>query len=345
MSRSFNSVSEESAPKQKGSVAAPVVEFRKKPTLHVFDASNWVCRAYFVSQNQPRKLTAPDGTPTGAVYIFMNMIEAMLVQIKRDPKGAYAAFCFDGRSNSTWRHRAIRNWNDEQTQDVIASVFPKSSDYKGNRDRTKTADLPIQMDLCQEILEAYGLWARRKSPYEADDIIGTLAYRFGSNNFVDIYTRDKDTLQLIVNKFVRVIMAAQANAAEKRYTHKNVHTHFGVPVERITDFLAMCGDIADNVPGLPGVSDGTALKLLNEYGTLENLILAAPKIKSNARWKKALVGQFPLMDMDLQKELVTIDLNVPTLPKKLSSFTPKEPDLKAIKDIKKRLKFKRIFDI
>lgn len=345
MSRSFNSVSEDSVPKQKGSVAAPVVEFRNKPTLHVFDASNWLCRAYFVSQNQPRKLTAPDGTPTGAVYIFMNMIEAMLSQIKKDPKGAYAAFCFDGRSNSTWRYRAIQNWNAEQTPDVIESVFPKSSDYKGNRDRTKTVDLPIQMDLAQEVLEAYGLWARRKSPYEADDIIGTLAYRFGVKNYVDIYTRDKDILQLVVSKLIRVIMAAQANAPEKRYTHKNVHKHFGVPVHLIPDFLAMCGDTADNVPGLPGVSDGTALKLLNEYGSLEKLIAAAPKIKSNARWKKALVGQYPIMDMDLQKELVTIDLNVPTLPKKLSAFTPKEPDLKAIADIKKRLKFKRIFDI
>lgn len=345
MSRSFGSISEESEPKAKVTQLTPKVVFRKKPTLHVFDASNWLCRAYFVSQNQNRKLTAPDGTPTGAVYIFMTMVDAMLSQIRRDPKGAYAAFCFDGRSNSTWRYRAIRNWSAEQTKDTITKVFPKSSDYKGNRDRTKTADLPIQMDLAQEILEAYGVWARRKTPYEADDIIGTLSHRFSRKYFVDIYSRDKDTLQLVDNPRTQVIMAAQSNAIEKRYTLKNVHSHFGVTHDLIVDFLAMCGDTADNVPGLPGVAEGTAIKLLEEYGSLANLIKAAPTIKSNARWRNAIIGKYPLMDLDLQRELVTIDRNVPMLPKNISDFEIREPDLKAIKDLKKRLKFKRIFEI
>jgi len=346
--RSFDSVKAEDLPETKTLPKFPIVEFRKQPTLHVFDASNWVCRAYFVSQLQKKILTAPDGTPTGAVYIFMNMVEAMLNQIRKDPKGAYMAWCFDGRAHQTWRYRAIQQWASDKDKKYLEAVFPKktSGDYKGTRDRSKTADLPIQLDLAQEILQAYGIWAERKSPYEADDIAGTLAHRFSKQKvFVDLYTRDKDYLQLVINKMVRIIMAAQANAPEKRYTHKNVHEHFGIPFGNIVDYLAMCGDSTDNIPGLPGVGEGTAVSLIKEYGSLENLVAAAKTIKSGARWKKALTGDYPCMDLGLQKELVTIDLNVPRLPKNLSAFEIKSPDMKAIKDIKKRLKFKRIFDI
>lgn len=343
MSRSFNSVSDDNVSVPKINALTPKVKFRKLPILHAFDASNWMCRAYFVAQNNPKRLTAPDGTPTGGVYIFLNMVEAMVQQLRKDPNGAYMAMCFDGRSKGTWRHRAMVQWATENPA-AVSQVFPKSENYKGNRDRTKTPDLPVQMALAQEILQAYGIWAKFKSPYEADDILGTLSTRFSKTCFVDIYTRDKDCLQLVDNPRTQLIMAAQSNAKEKRFVKKNVPDHFGVPHNRIVDYLAMCGDTSDNVPGLPGVSDGTALKLLKEYGSLDNLIKMAPTIKSNAKWKKALVGDIPWMDMDLQKELVTIDRNVPTLPKNLSAFRIGEPDVKAIKDIKKRLNFKKLFE-
>ncbi|WOL24593.1 exonuclease [Yersinia phage fHe-Yen9-02] len=316
------------------------------PTLHIVDGSNWMCRAYFATQHAVPYLTAPDGTPTGGIKQFLNMVETLYAQTIREETGSFIAICFDPSSSDTWRYRAIQQWVGENSKKFVRAVYVKSADYKGNRDRTKTSDLPIQMELSRKILDKAGFWICVKAPYEADDVVGTLSHRFSNMGYkVKLYSRDKDYVQLVDNPNVELIMQKQANAPERRFTHKNVEEFVGVPANRITHYLALAGDNADNVPGVPGIADGYAAKFIREYGSIKKFCLAAKTIKSTAKWKKALTGELPMMDLALQLELVTIDRNVPGLPKELEAFRVKESDDKYLKKMKKRLALRSIFHI
>lgn len=239
----------------------------------------------------------------------------------------------------------MTQWRATQPKNVIKAVFPKSADYKGNRDRTKTSDLPAQIQLSMEILKAAGFCVLVKKPYECDDIIGTLSTRFSRNYSVNIYSSDKDFAQLLDNPNVRLIRQKQANLPERITTQKNVSEVFGVEHGSIVCKLALCGDGVDNVPGVPGIADKTASKLLAEYGSAKNLQKQVANIKTNAAWKKALLGEKPMMDLDLQLELVTIDRNVPTLPKSITAFRVGESDDKALRKYKKYLRMDSLFHV
>lgn len=333
MSRSFNSVDK----------SKPKIKYGKVPTLHVVDASNWMYRAYFATLQNG--MTAPDGTPTGGIKQFLTMIEDLLRQIEKDPNGAYIAVCFDPSSKSTWRYKAMTQWQSEQKKKYVKQVFPKSADYKGNRDKTKQSNLPQQMQFAIEILRHAGIWVGLKAPYEADDVVGTLSHRFCRRFKVKLYSRDKDYVQLVDHPNVELIMQKQANSEERRFDLTNVGQFMGVPVERIVDFLALAGDSADNVPGVPGISDGLAAKFINEYGSAKKFQRAAQSHKSNAKWRRALCGEIPMMDLDMQIELVTIDRNVPTLPRNIEAFGIKTANKKALTKIKKRLGFRSLIGL
>lgn len=311
---------------------------RSAPTLHAVDGNNWGNRAYYAMQSRT-DIVSKKGEPIFGVVGFISMMKTFMGNIRQCAKGdQYFAMCFDPASTDTWRYAAQRNWvreNKALSKQVFAS---KSSPlYKGTRDRTKTPDLRPQIDLMRRVLEANGFLVLRKKPYEGDDIVGTLSHMFSPQAFIDMYSVDKDYFQLVVNKRIRLIMQEQANRPAQAWGVKDVASKFGVPPHLIIDFLAMAGDGADNVPGLEGVAEKTAAKLLNEWGSFDELARNIDKIKGKARWKLAIKGEAPCMDMDLQRELVTIDLNVPKLPRDLSAYKRGMQNKGALADLKKEL--------
>lgn len=317
------------------------------PTVHVVDVSNWLYRAFFACA----PLTAPDGTPTGAVKSFIQMANKLVMESREDPGGSHVVFVCDPVGKPTWRHKAVKQWVDTCDQDYVDTVFgikdgkPKSPLYKGTRNKEGQEDIKPQIKLVYTILKAAGFCVLRKAPYEADDICGTIVHRFKNIAKVKVYSRDKDYTQLVDHPNVTLIMAKQANSAERRITLDNVNDFFGVPVENIIDMLALAGDGVDNIPGLPGVGDATAVKLIQAYGTTENLQKNASQLKGKAKYILALNGKHPMMDLDLMRSLVTIDRNVPKMPKTLFECRIGESDDKQLKALKKRLGFKTIFHI
>lgn len=340
--RSFASIGKTPTP---GSVPKMKIKYGKKPMLHVVDASNWMCRAYFATQKSPTY--AKDGTPTYGLRQFLYMVKDLIDIAAKDPNGAYLAFCFDPSSSDTWRYRAIQQWAAEHKKKYIRQVFKKSSDYKGNRDRTQTVELGPQMTLAREILQMAGYYVGIKKPYECDDLVGTLCDRFKHDYLIKLYSRDKDYVQLVDHKNVELIMQAQSNAPERRFDFKTAQGFFGVPANRVIDMLALCGDGVDNVPGIPGLGEKTSIELINKWGGALGIrdALLSGKLKSNAGWAKALTMQVPAMDIELQMELVTIDRNVPCLPRNIEAFAPSRPDIKALKATKKRLALPQLLHV
>lgn len=344
MSRSFSSVGQY-VPGQK---PAPMeIKYGKKPMLHIVDASNWMSRAFFAVQHQQPYTTNAAGVPVAAVQNFIQMATTLIDAARKDPNGCYVAFCFDPPSSDTWRYRAMEQFAEQHPKKFMREVFRDSFMYKGNRVKDPESTLPVQMAMARMILRKSGFWVGLEKPYEADDVVGTLVHRFHENNLIRMYSRDKDYVQMVYHKNIQLIMQKQSNSPEQVFTHKTAKDFFGVPAKRVVDMLALSGDSVDNVPGIPGIGEKTARDLILEYGSAVELRQAvlSGKCKGTSRWIKALRGEIPSMCLDLQLELVTIDTNVPRLPKDISAFAQKEPDAKVIKMLKKQSGLSTIFGL
>jgi len=224
---------------------AGMSETAAKPILLLVDGSSYLYRAYHAMPN----LSAPDGFPTGAIHGFI----AMLKKLRADVNAEHAACVFDAKGK-TFRD----DW------------YPA---YKANRS-------PMPEPLVQQIApihEAVRLlgWPVLELPgIEADDAIGTLARRAAeSGHRVVISTGDKDLAQL-VNERVTLINTMSNEALDV----PGVMAKFGVPPERIVDYLALVGDAVDNVPGVEKVGPKTAAKWLAEHGSLDAVVAAADRI-------------------------------------------------------------------
>ncbi len=201
----------------------------------ILDGNSIAYRAYHKAPH----LTAPDGTPTGAVHVFFTILEKVRAQLT--PSAVLAVF--DARGE-TERHRE----------------YPE---YKATRD-AMPEDLSVQMETIKSILPLAGVALYTKPGFEADDIIATLA--LATDEEVVIVTKDKDIFQLI-NDRIRIYddntgMLMGADEAKAKY---------GVTPEQMVDYLSLMGDKSDNIPGVTGIGEKTAAKLISEYGTIENI--------------------------------------------------------------------------
>ena len=243
------------------------------PRLVLIDGSSYLYRAFHALP----PLTAPDGTPTGALFGVVNMLRATL---KEAPE--YAAFVLDA-SGPTFR----------ETLDP---------EYKANRPPMPD-DLRAQVDPMIAIVEALGFPMLRVSGVEADDVIGTLAVQGAAQGIdVAVSTSDKDFAQLVrpgitlVNTMSGSKLANDADVIEK----------FGVRADQIIDYLSLMGDSVDNVPGVDKCGPKTAAKWLGEYGTLDAVIANAEKIGGKIGENlRAALPRLPL-----NRELVTIKTDV-----------------------------------
>lgn len=245
--------------------------------LYLVDVSSMFFRAFYAV----RPLNTSKGVPTNAVYGFLSMIVKLLKDIKPD----YMAFCFD-RPEPSFRKEIY-------------------TEYKANRSEMPEELIP-QVPYIKKLTEVLGIPIFEKPGFEADDLIGTLT-RYGQTQGMQvvIVSGDKDFSQLINDN---VIM--YDTMKDIRFTIEKVIEKWGVHPKHFIDYLAMTGDASDNIPGVRGVGPKGAQKLIEEFGSLENLYEHLDDVKNANLQKKLMEAK----DMAfLSKKLVTIDqdMNIP----------------------------------
>lgn len=269
--------------------------------LVIIDGNSLINRAFFAIQ---QRLTNKDGVPTNAVYGFLNM----LFRIMDDYKPDWLSVAFDMKG-PTFRHTAY-------------------ADYKGTR-KGMPDELAVQMPILKEILDAMGVHRTELQGFEADDLIGTIAKRFGSNGHeVLIVTGDKDALQL-VDRQITVLITRQGISQLDVMTPEKVFEDFELSPAQIIDYKGLSGDTSDNIPGIPSVGPKTAIKLLKIFETVEGLIERADEVE-NKRIRE-LVKEYAHQAM-MSKRLATIETAVP-LEFDESDFLVTPPDVEHLKQL------------
>lgn len=244
----------------------------------VIDGSSIFYRSFYAMPN----LTAPSGEPTGAITGFANVI----VKILREFNPTYAAIALD-MSKKTFR----------------TEIF---EEYKGGRAKAPD-ELNSQMAMMEEFAEVMGIKTLSAPNYEADDIIGTLAAQASKNFSVDIVTGDRDAFQLI-NENTRVLFARNTNL--DIYDEEKFTAEFGFAPALLVDYKGLSGDTSDNIPGIRGIGEKTATKLLQEFGSLENILANAEKISAK-KAREAVQNNIGIAK--LSKKLAQIVCNVPNI--------------------------------
>ncbi|MDO8470333.1 MAG: DNA polymerase [bacterium] len=218
-------------------------------TLLLIDANGLIHRSFHALP----PLTAPDGRPTGALY----GLARLLVKTLADEHPDYIAACFD-RPEPTFRKQ-------------------KYPEYKAHRPPAPD-ELIKQIVEARELIQTFHIPVVELPGYEADDLIGTLAVRFASNDLhVTILTGDLDSLQLVRNGLVSVAGMKTGVSEIIRYDEAKVAERFGVRPDQLADYKGLAGDASDNIPGVKGVGPKTAVQLLTEFRTLDRLFAEMPE--------------------------------------------------------------------
>lgn len=256
----------------------------------LIDGSGYIFRAFY---GLPM-MTSPTGVPVNAVFGYTNMFLRLTQSIKCD----YCLVLFDAKR---------RNYRNE--------IFP---DYKGTRAEIPEELIP-QFPIIREATNALNLNYLEMEGYEADDLIATYARQATEKGMeVVVVSADKDLMQLI-----RDGVEYYDPMKDKFYGPEDVKEKFGVYPERVVDVQALAGDSIDNVPGVPGIGLKTAAQLINEFGSLEEVLNRASEIKQNKR-RETLLANIDNARISLQ--LVTLKNDVP-VEKDITAFSCRAPHL------------------
>ncbi|MGE5361213.1 MAG: DNA polymerase I [Bacteroidales bacterium] len=259
-----------------------------KPSLFLIDGSSQMHRAFHapIRTNEGSPLHDAQGRPTNAVYIFVTMLRKLL----NEQQPQYIAASFD-LAGPTFRSAM-------------------AADYKANR--TPMADeLALQIPWVHEACEALGVPIITREGYEADDVIATIATRAAAGGYdVVIVTPDKDLLQLVQagDEGAGGIRVFNPRDEGIWYDVAAVTERFGVPPDHVVDILALTGDAIDNIKGVTGVGDKGARDLINQYGSLEEVLAHAGEIPQK-KYREALMAQAD--DARQSRELARVRRDVP----------------------------------
>ena len=279
--------------------------------LFLLDGTALAYRAHFAFIKS--NLKNSEGIPTGPVFGFANTIARLM----DEEKPSHIGVIWD-TAEPTFRHEM-----DEQ--------------YKANRP-PQPEELQQTIPLMKEMLRYWGIPSLEQDGYEADDIIGTLAMQAKAQDIeVFLVTPDKDFMQL-VGENIKMYKPRFKGDGFEIIDRQGVIDYFGVPPEKVIDVLAIIGDTSDNIPGVPGVGAKGAPKLIKDYGSLEEVIKAAPELKS----KKAREGFTEYAEQArLSRKMIIIDTDVPETPewKELNHEGPQNEKLGAFF---KRMEFKNL---
>ncbi|MEX0921622.1 MAG: DNA polymerase I [Rhodovibrionaceae bacterium] len=273
--------------------------------LYLIDGSGYIFRAYYAIP--PRSTSA--GIPTNATFGFTNM----LIKLLRESEADGLAVIFDA-SGSSFRNEIY-------------------DQYKANRD-APPEDLIPQFKMIREATKAFNLPCIELEGYEADDLIATYARLAKEQGIeVTVVSSDKDLMQLVGEG-----IAMLDPMKERQIGPEEVREKFGVSPDKVIDVQALAGDSTDNVPGVPGIGVKTAAQLIEEYGSLDELLARAGEIKQPKRREKLI--EFAEMAR-LSRQLVTLKQDVPIV-EQLSEFGLREPEPEALRDFLQTYEFRSI---
>ena len=279
--------------------------------LFLIDAYALIYRSYYAFLRNPR--INSKGLNTSAIMGFCNTLNEVLT--KESP--THIGVAFD--HGKTFRHDA----------------FPE---YKAQREETPE-DIKLSVPLIKQILEAMHIPILQVDGFEADDIIGTVATRFGSDGIETfMLTPDKDYGQLIgPNVFM---YRPRHGGGYEIIGEKEVGDKYGIPTPaQVIDLLALMGDTADNFPGCPGVGEKTAAKLINQFGSIDNMLQHTDEIKGKLREKV----ENAVEDIKMSKFLATIRTDVP-MQLDLDELKVEQPDESKLRTIFEELEFRTLIN-
>lgn len=248
----------------------------KLPQLYLLDGSSYLYRAYYGI----RELADSGGMPTNAVFGFTRMLFALIQEHRPD----YLAVVFDPPREETFRRE----------------IYPA---YKAHRE-AMPEELALQLPYVRKILQALNVPALEAPGFEADDVIATLARVYAAQGIeVTVVTGDKDLLQIVSDgiSLLDTMKGKLSRAPE-------VLERFGVPPELVADVLGLAGDAADNIPGVPGIGEKTAAKLVQRFGSLEAVLQWKSLVSGKARRENL---HFHAEQARLSKILATVRYDVP----------------------------------
>ena len=274
-------------------------------TLFLIDGNSFCYRAFYAIPS----LTNSRGEPTNAIYGFVTMLRRVIEEQKPD----HLAVCFD-RKEPTFRHERYQ-------------------EYKAHRKPMPT-ELVSQIEPIKEFCRLSNMAIFEKAGYEADDVIGTLALLGKKEGHrVFIVTGDKDAFQLVDDR-VKILQPHKDNRV---YDAAGVKERFdGLGPEKVVDILALMGDASDNIPGVPGIGEKTAIKLMQEFGSVDDLLKNIEKLPSEKQKQKIREN---LEDLKMSQMLATIDTAVP-LTVDWDAIRVGEPDHEALTEFFKRYEFR-----
>lgn len=270
-------------------------------TLYLVDGSGYIFRAYYAI----RPLSTSKGLPTNAIYGFTTM----LLKLIRQENPNHLAVVFDA-GRKTFRNEAY-------------------ADYKANR-LEPPDDLVPQFPYFRRVVKVLNIPCLEMENFEADDVIATVACGLKKKKLrTVIVTGDKDLMQLVSDEITLL-----DTMRDRKIGIPEVKERFGVGPERVPDILGLAGDSSDNIPGVPGVGEKTAIKLMQEYGSLENLLAKADQIKGKLGEKVRSHTE----DARLFRQLATVRDDVP-IDYNWDDFKLQAPDQEALRELFTELEF------
>ncbi len=284
----------------------------KKKRFVIIDALSLAYKAYFAFINRP--LSTSKGEPTSAVYGFLTQ----LFKIIEDTKPDYIAVAFDSKEK-TFRHERYEG-------------------YKASRQEMPDDMIP-QIERIKQIVEAFNMPIYILPGYEADDLVGTAVEKAAKKGFEAIaVTPDKDYIQLI-SENIKIVKPGKSTDEIVVVDLEKVKKDFGFKdPKQMIDYLALVGDQSDDIPGVKGIGPKTALPLIQQFGSIENIYENLDKIEKQSVVKKLIEGK---ENAFLSKELATIKLDVPfEINFEDAKFT--QPDFEKINKLFAELEFKNL---
>ncbi|AZN42427.1 DNA polymerase I [Paenibacillus albus] len=276
----------------------------------LIDGNSIIYRAFFALP----QLTNSAGMHTNAVYGFTTM----LLKLLEDEKPTHMLVAFDA-GKTTFRHEGY-------------------AEYKGGRQKTPP-ELSEQFPVLKELLKSFGIAQYELPGYEADDIIGTLS-RIADEGGIEtvVVSGDKDMLQLASDN-VTIALTRKGISDVERYDPAEINERYGLTPLQIIDLKGLMGDTSDNIPGIPGVGEKTALKLLHEYGSVEGVIAGVNELKGKMKEKVEEHQESAVMS----KKLATIYREVP-LEHQADELVYNGYDDAALGDAFRKLEFKSLIE-
>jgi len=272
------------------------------PKLLLVDVSSYIFRAFYAVKTG---LTSPDGVPTNALFGF----KQMLLHLFNAEQPSHVAMVFDTSGGS------FRN-----------ELYPL---YKANRSAPPEELIP-QFPLIREFTQLLNLDVLEHDNYEADDLIGSLAQRFGEQIEIKIVSGDKDLTQLVTNK-VKMLDTMK----DKLYGPAEVKEKFGVGPEMMVEYLALCGDSSDNIPGAAGIGPKTALKLFEKYGNIAGIYKHIDELKG--KQKENLIDSKDNVEMSLKLTQIALDMDLEV---NLEQLEFKPPQAQPLQEFYSRVGFR-----